>query len=83
MFLTSPYIDQAITRFDLETGILSEMGIFRQLANELSGRIALRCCLPEDRLVASGGVRLEPRHSPKRTAVRKIGKWRDMATLRF
>src|SRR5450755_3238179 len=47
------------------------------------GQIALRCCLQEDCLVASGGVRLEPRHSPKRAAVRKIGKWRDISTLRF
>jgi len=30
MFLTGPLIEQAITRFDPETGILSEMAIFRQ-----------------------------------------------------
>ena len=26
-------------------------------------------CLEEDRLIASGGIRLEPRHSPKRAVV--------------
>jgi hypothetical protein len=31
MFLTSPFIDQAITRFEPQSGILSEIAIFQQL----------------------------------------------------
>jgi len=32
----------------------------------LSGRERGTGCLEEDRLIATGGIRLEPRHSPKR-----------------
>src|SRR5947207_15714535 len=39
IFLTSPFIDQAITRFELQSGVLSEMAISRQSTKLSSFRV--------------------------------------------
>jgi hypothetical protein len=47
----------------------------------LGDKLLLDRELEEDRLIASGGIRLEPRDSPKRAVAGKIGKRRDVAAL--
>lgn len=60
---------------------MSEMEIFHHLGDKLLlGRERGTDCLEEDRLIASGGIRLEPRDSPKRAVAWKIWKGRDVTT---
>ena len=56
---------------------------FRQLQKLVLGRKRGTGCSEEDRLIASGGVRLEPRHSPKGAAVGKIEKGWYVTALSF